>query len=57
MFKEMIRQLASGIADKEAVLFNASVQLAGISVEEQKALLDVLKGNEEQTSFFGYGWN
>jgi hypothetical protein len=57
MLKEMIRQLASGIADKELVLFNASVQLAGISVEEQKALLDELKSNQGQNSFFGYGWN
>lgn len=57
MLKEMIRQLASGIADRELALFNGSVQLAGISVEEQKALLDELDSKEGQNSFFGYGWS
>ncbi|MHA7967501.1 hypothetical protein ACX93W_25595 [Paenibacillus sp. CAU 1782] len=57
MLKEMIRQLACGVKDRELTLFNGSVQLAGISVEEQKALLDELNSTEGQTGFFGFGWN
>lgn len=56
MLKEMIRQLASS-AEGFTNTCSGQMQLAGISVEEQNALLGELNEQEGQTSFFGYGWN
>ncbi|MDQ6420098.1 competence pheromone ComX [Paenibacillus sp. LHD-117] len=56
MLKEMIRQLASS-AENMKMVMGGQVQLAGVSMEEQRALLGELKEKDSQTSYYGYGWN
>lgn len=55
MLKEMIRQLA-GSAENMKMAMGGQVQLAGVSMEEQKALLGELKEKGDGNRYT-YGWN
>ncbi|GBG08116.1 hypothetical protein PAT3040_02683 [Paenibacillus agaridevorans] len=56
MLKDMIRQLASS-AESMKLVMGGQVQLAGVSTEEQRALLGELKDKDNGARYFGYGWN
>lgn len=56
MLKEMIRQLANS-SENMKLAMGGQVQLAGVSAEEQRALLGELKEKDNGTRYFGYGWN
>lgn len=47
MLKETIRQLASG-TEKMSLVMGGQVQLAGVSVAEQKALFGELKNKNDK---------
>jgi hypothetical protein len=56
MLKEIIRQLASSTENMKLAM-GGQVALAGVSMEEQKALLGELKEQGNGNRYFGYGWN
>ncbi|MHA6480590.1 competence pheromone ComX [Paenibacillus sp. strain BS8-2] len=56
MLKEMIRQLANSTENMKLVM-GGQVQLAGVSMEEQKALLGELNQQGKEKYSFTYGWN
>ncbi len=57
MLKEVIRQLASSSEKMSMVMGGQQLQMAGVSVAEQKALLGELKNNNEKNSGYAYMWN
>ncbi|MCU6711831.1 competence pheromone ComX [Paenibacillus sp. J5C_2022] len=56
MLKETIRQLASS-KEKMSMVMGGQLQLAGVSAEEQKALLSELNKRDNGVSRYDYGWN
>lgn len=56
MLKEMIRQLASS-AENMKMAMGGQALLAGVSMEEQKALLGELKDKSDGNRYNTYGWN
>lgn len=56
MLKETIRQLVNS-TEKMSMAMDGQLQFAGVSVDDQKALLGELKDKNSNTQYFGYGWN
>lgn len=56
MLKETIRQLV-GSVEKMSMAMGGQMQLAGVSVAEQKALLGELKQKDEKNSGYAYMWS
>lgn len=56
MLKETIRQLVSS-TEKMSLAMGGQLQIAGVSMAEQKALLGELKNKQENKNGYAYMWN
>jgi len=56
MLKEAIRQLVSN-TEKMSMAMGGQLQVAGVSVAEQRALLGELKNKNEKNSGYSYMWS